>query len=93
MENKKKYVWATDKYTTSMHDFGGKKFIDKLVVVCDNQKQVDAVVSWMEKEGIYSNINWAPYKPEFKGRKYSVSIMPYSECGAIHRYTGVFPSI
>lgn len=50
MENKKKYVWATDKYTTSMHNFGGKKFIDKFVVVCDNQKQVDAVVSWMEKE-------------------------------------------
>lgn len=79
---KKIYVWATDKFTSSLHSFAGLK--DKFVVVCDNWGQADVVEEWMRKEKVYSYINHGYELPRFS-KKYYVCIKNYNECYAFKR--------
>lgn len=66
---------ATDKFVTYLSGLGGKKKIDKIVIVCDSLAEASAIedILLFERKG-YTYVKVTANKPSFPESKYRTTV-------------------
>lgn len=82
-ENKKIYVWATDKLLTNAHP---EHLTVKFIAICSTWKEAEAVEKWMENDGHFSCINHGYKKPYYRPGKFFEHIDDFKDIRMAQKY-------